>query len=87
MDRFFPASSGYRKLVVHFTINELSYAEDSVDARMTKEMADGAAALLKPNIAATIDANAGGPYGAAALAGVQAASEKVWASVLDGALV
>lgn len=87
VDQFFPSSSGYRKLVVHFTINDLSFAERSVDTRMAKEMADGAAALLEPNVAATIEANAGGPYGSAALAAVQAASEAVWASVLEGALV
>ena len=57
MDQFFPPSSGYRKLVVHFTINELRYAEDSVDLRMQKEMADGAAALLQPDATATIEAN------------------------------
>ena len=87
MDRFFPSSSGYRKLVVHFTINDLSFAERSVDARMAQEMVDGAGALLEPNVAATIEANAGGPYGSAALAAVQAASERVWASVLEGVLV
>lgn len=87
MDQFFPAASGYRKLVVHFTINDLTFAERSVDSRMAKEMADGAAALLDSNVAATIEANAGGPYGSAALANVQEASENVWASVLDGALV
>lgn len=87
VDQFFPSSSGYRKLVVHFTINDLSFAERSVDTRMAKEMADGAAALLEPSVAATIEANAGGPYGSAALPAVQAASEAVWASVLEGALV
>ena len=44
-------------------------------------MADGAAALTKPDVAATIEANAGGPYGSGVLAAVQAASEKVWATV------
>eukprot|EP01043_Picozoa_sp_COSAG02_P033793 COSAG02_NODE_2325_length_9132_cov_16.589752_2_plen_107_part_00 len=87
VDRFFPSSSGYRKLVVHFTINDLSFAERSVDTRMAQEMVDGAAALLEPRRAATIEANAGGPYGSVALAAVQTASEKVWASVLEGALV
>ena len=86
VDQFFPESSGYRKLVVHFTINDLTFAERSVDSRMEKEMADGAAALQQPSVAATIEANAGGPYGSAALAGVEAASEKVWESVLGGAL-
>ena len=41
-------------------------------------MADGAAALTKPDVAATIEANAGGPYGSAALRGVREASDKVW---------
>ena len=43
-----------------------------------REMADGAAALTKPDVAATIEANAGGPYGSAALRGVREASDKVW---------
>ena len=53
---------GYRKLVLHFTVNELGHAEKSVDARMRREMAEGAVALHAPSPRATIDANAGGPY-------------------------
>lgn len=43
VDQFFPEGE-YRKLVVHFTINDISFAEQSVDTRMVKEMADGRAA-------------------------------------------
>jgi hypothetical protein len=76
----------YRKLVVHFEIDDLSLAEASVDRRMLGEQAAGRAALLAPpeEVAkALVDANAGGPYGSAVLAGVQAESNAVWARVAD----
>lgn len=44
VDYFFPDDE-YRKLVVHFTINDLKYAEKSVDSRMCSEMLKGVAAL------------------------------------------
>lgn len=67
----------YRKLVVHFGINDLGFAERSVDARMLGEMGDGRAALRAADPATLVRANAGGPYGSAALRGVQADSEAV----------
>ena len=82
VDTFFNSDS-YRKLVVHFRINELKYAEGSVDSRMTEEMAQGTAALASGDVRAIVDANAGGPYGSAVLAGVQADSSRVWAEVLS----
>jgi hypothetical protein len=33
VDEFFPASSGYRKLVVHFTINELGAHAETTKTR------------------------------------------------------
>lgn len=39
-------NNGYRKLAINFKINDLSYAERSVDLRMLKEMSDGQAALV-----------------------------------------
>ena len=44
VDAFF-SSADYRKLVVHFTINNLQYAEQSVDSRMRNEVRLGAEAL------------------------------------------
>ena len=83
VDQFFPDDK-YNKLVVHFTINELAFAESSVDRRMAKEMADGRAAEKTGDAMAMIRANAGGPYGSAVLKGVQADSDKVWESVSSG---
>eukprot|EP00542_Grammatophora_oceanica_P022090 CAMPEP_0194035372 /NCGR_PEP_ID=MMETSP0009_2-20130614/7793_1 /TAXON_ID=210454 /ORGANISM="Grammatophora oceanica, Strain CCMP 410" /LENGTH=390 /DNA_ID=CAMNT_0038676697 /DNA_START=113 /DNA_END=1285 /DNA_ORIENTATION=- len=78
VDHFFPA--GYHKLALHFTINDLSEAQKSVDARMVQEMKDGIVALKDKDsdILKIIYANAGGPYGSEVLAGVQEASDRVW---------
>mmetsp|Transcript_70392 Transcript_70392/g.103139 ORF Transcript_70392/g.103139 Transcript_70392/m.103139 type:complete len:202 (-) Transcript_70392:80-685(-) len=84
VDQFFPEDQ-YRKLVVHFTINDISFAEKSVDTRMAKEMADGSAAERTGDARQMIRANAGGPYGSAVLKGVQADSDKVWESIRTGA--
>lgn len=83
VDQFFPEDK-YRKLVVHFTINDISFAEKSVDTRMTKEMADGSKAEKTGDARKMIRANAGGPYGSAVLKGVQADSDKVWESIRSG---
>ena len=46
IDHLFPdGATEYRKMVVHFSINELGFAERSVDARMLREMGDGRAAI------------------------------------------
>ena len=47
------------QLVVHFTINDISFAEKSVDTRMAKEMADGSAAERTGDARQMIRANAG----------------------------
>jgi hypothetical protein len=98
VDFFFPEGQ-YRKLVLHFEINELRFAEQSVDGRMMQEMSDGKAALkaaaaasgsgTKANDAVDavrriIHTNAGGPYGSNVLKGVQEASQRVWQEVLKG---
>lgn len=83
VDQFFPEDK-YRKLVVHFTINDIAFAEKSVDVRMTKEMADGRAAEKTGDAMTMICANAGGPYGSSVLKGVQADSDKVWESISSG---
>lgn len=82
IDHFFPGDE-YSKLVVHCTINDLKFAEASVDGRMLGEMAQGRAALAG-STREVIAANQGGPYGSAVLQGVQADSDAVWASVRDG---
>ena len=83
VDHFFPGDA-YRKLVVHFTINDIGFAERSVDARMLREMADGRSALEAGGARGVIAANAGGPYGSAVLRGVQADSDAVWERVRTG---
>jgi hypothetical protein len=58
----------------------------SVDRRMAREMEEGGAALRRGGgvaSAATIEANAGGPYGSAQLGGVQAAAEALWPQILS----
>jgi hypothetical protein len=84
IEHFFPDES-YRKLVVNFEINDIGFAERSVDTRMVREMRDGAAALARAaqEPMAIVNANAGGPYGSAALAGVQADSQRVWKQIVD----
>lgn len=78
----------YNKLVIHFEINDVNFAEQSVAVRMQGEMAAGASALAQLEAADTpassadlVEANAGGPYGPEVLRGVQAASNKVFEEV------
>lgn len=84
VDKFFPDDS-YRKLVLNFEINDIGFAERSVDTRMLREMGDGAAALAASGDPMNVvQANAGGPYGSAVLSGVQADSRKVWQTIQKG---
>mmetsp|Transcript_23306 Transcript_23306/g.55478 ORF Transcript_23306/g.55478 Transcript_23306/m.55478 type:complete len:418 (+) Transcript_23306:53-1306(+) len=78
VDHFFPDEE-YNKLVVHFTINDIAFAENSVDTRMVKEMSDGQKALASGNTEKVIQANAGGPYGSQVLKQVEKESNAVWA--------
>lgn len=75
---------GYRKLAVHFGINDITFAERSVDRRMVLEMEEGKAAVASGDVRAIIRANAGGPYGSAVLKGVQRDSDAVWKSIIEG---
>jgi len=87
VDQFFP-DEDYRKLVLNFEINDISFAETSVDTRMQKEMQAGRAAIERS--AETMDiisVNAGGPYGSKVLAKVQEESRRVWQDVLHGGKV
>jgi hypothetical protein len=82
VDRFFPAHK-YNKLALRFTINNLEFAEKSVDQRMVDEIEGGIKAL--PDAFKVIEANKGGPYGSEVLAGVQSDSDNVWETeVLSG---
>jgi len=83
VDYFFN-DKDYNKLVIHFKVNDISFAEQSVDSRMEKEILDGKGAVSSADFQKIIDANAGGPYGSEVLKGVQADSAKVWESVLSG---
>ena len=80
VDHFFPTD--YKKLVLHFTVNDLSCAQQSVDTRMLMELKDGIEALMGMDAFKVIYANAGGPYGSEVLAGVQEASDRVWNEVV-----
>eukprot|EP00581_Thalassiosira_minuscula_P022439 CAMPEP_0184423776 /NCGR_PEP_ID=MMETSP0738-20130409/97839_1 /TAXON_ID=385413 /ORGANISM="Thalassiosira miniscula, Strain CCMP1093" /LENGTH=150 /DNA_ID=CAMNT_0026785967 /DNA_START=36 /DNA_END=488 /DNA_ORIENTATION=- len=81
IDHFFPLGK-YNKLALHFTINDLSHAEQSVDARMVREMTMGKEALGSGDVVEVIYANTGGPYGSEVLEGVQADSDRVWNEVV-----
>ena len=82
VDQFFSSSEqqqpSYHKLALHFTINDLTCAQQSVDARMIREIQTGIQALQSEHVVPIIYANAGGPYGSEVLPGVQAASDRVW---------
>ena len=87
-DHFFP-DAAYRKLAVYFRVNDVAFAEASVDARMKKEMQDGQAALAadaQTRRLRTISANAGGAQSPGVLPGIKAASEASWKKVLGGAV-
>lgn len=90
VDIVFPST--YRKLVLHFKINDLTEAQASVDRRMVHEIKIGTKAIeANPenkeepiDIQKVIFANEGGPYGSEVLHGVQQASSAVWETVVDG---
>jgi len=85
VDHLFDDKS-YNKLVIHFTINDIAFAEKSVDTRMAREMKDGQGVVSRgANPREIIGVNAGGPYGSEVLKGVQSDSDKTWESVLKGA--
>lgn len=83
VNKFFP-SSEYNKLALHFVINDITFAEQSVDTRMKQEIQQGMDAI-SPNvdIRKVVYANAGGPYGSNVLKGVQADSDRVWDDIIE----
>jgi hypothetical protein len=78
VDHFFPESSRYNKLALHFTINDLSQAKNSVDRRMIEEIQAGARAVETGDAFSIVYTNQGGPYGSKVLADVQRDSDMVW---------
>jgi len=87
VDHFFGQNPDYHKLALHFTINDLSCAKQSVDRRMIDEIRRGATALESGNVFDIVYTNQGGPYGSKVLEGVQADSDRVWETeVLSGAV-
>jgi hypothetical protein len=92
IDHFFGSTAGngkgnYNKLALHFTINDLSCAQTSVDTRMVREIKTGITAIDNQDVFDIIYANAGGPYGSEVLPGVQQASDDVWdTQVMTGAV-
>eukprot|EP00597_Dinobryon_sp_UTEXLB2267_P006268 CAMPEP_0170070720 /NCGR_PEP_ID=MMETSP0019_2-20121128/8904_1 /TAXON_ID=98059 /ORGANISM="Dinobryon sp., Strain UTEXLB2267" /LENGTH=353 /DNA_ID=CAMNT_0010279065 /DNA_START=76 /DNA_END=1137 /DNA_ORIENTATION=- len=83
IDSLYP-DANYRKMVVHFTINDITLAEKSVDTRMLHEMKQGAQAISSGAVTRDIiSINSGGPYGSHMLAGVQKDSNNVWDEVRE----
>ena len=88
VNKFFSAEK-YNKLVLHFTINDIGFAEESVDLRMTDEIKEGLDAIgdtSRDRARKVVYANKGGPYGSEVLKGVQSASDQVWLEkvLIDG---
>lgn len=82
VDKFF-SDKDYRKLVVHFDINDIEFAKKSVDIRMLREMKNGKNAIKqKAGAEKIIQINEGGPYGSAVLKQILNESNKVWENVL-----
>ena len=72
-------NTNYNKLVLRFTIDNIKYAEKSVDKRMLDEIQRGfSAASQGVDAKEIVKINAGGPYGSEVLKGVQADSDRVW---------
>ena len=93
VDHFFPSSSSdddddddatnqYHKLALHFQINDLRYAQTSVDQRMKDEIVAGIQAIQTGDAFDVIQANAGGPYGSEVLPDVQESSDCVWNDII-----
>jgi hypothetical protein len=80
VDYFFP--SGYNKLALHFQINDLELAKESVDQRMIREIQTGAKAVALSDAFEIVYANAGGPYGSEALLDIQTDSDHVWHNLI-----
>jgi len=78
VDQFFGENNNYNKLALHFTINDLVCAQQSVDRRMIDEIQAGAKAIENGDVFDIIYTNQGGPYGSKVLESVQKDSDRVW---------
>lgn len=83
IEHFF-GGRGYRLMVVHFSVDDVRGAEESVRRRMEGEMIAGRKARGAREV---IAANAGGPYGPEVLRRVQKESDEVWEAVRSGTAV
>eukprot|EP00808_Paulinella_micropora_P006020 g11364.t1 len=87
VNSLFPRSLGYRKLLLHFSVDHLSCAKESVSTRMAKEMTAGEEAVCSGDVQKIVWANMGGPYGPEALPKVLEEEQVVWKQVLADAAV
>jgi hypothetical protein len=85
IDELFADRPDYRKLVLHFTIDDISHAERSVDSRMDSEMQAGKEIMGadKLDLRSLVAVNNGGPYGSSVLKGVKADSDRVMNDVFQ----
>ena len=90
IDCLFPnngSSREYNKLLVHYTIDDIKYAKQSVDRRMVMEMERGFDTIRsmhnvnEEHIRNIISVNCGGPYGSNMLADVLRESDEVMSKV------
>ena len=81
IDHFFD-DAAYHKLALNFEIDDIAFAEASVDTRMLGEMERGRTAVASGDAGTVVEANQGGPYGSAVLKGVQAASRDTWRRIV-----
>lgn len=99
LNYLFNDDSQCRKLAVHFNVNDVHFAELSVDNRMKKEMRLGKQVLTRLQhvqggsddqhndgnvVNDLIATNQGGPYGSAVLRKVYQEGQEVWARVMKG---
>merc|ERR1712232_691714 len=83
VDYCFP-DEGYRKLVVHFDINDMSFAKDGIKSRMKAEMKEGQEAVVEGSIQRVVHVNRGGAFSdPAALQSVKEASDRIWQKVME----
>ncbi|GMI20417.1 hypothetical protein TeGR_g7581 [Tetraparma gracilis] len=84
LDECNEAGVPYNKLAINFDIDDIRFAERSVDERMGKEMRKAALALPSADLRDVVGVNMGGPYGSEVLGAVKADSERVWKEVAGG---
>jgi hypothetical protein len=87
VDHFFPKEK-FNKLFLHFKINDISLAEQTVDDRMLSEMEAGYQLMNGSNSSCSvkdiINVNKGGGQNSKVLRKVQDDSDKTWNKILEG---